>query len=230
LEDVFEFAAVIHINYTILINSYRDRGLKLPTDKDPLDSKTQAALDALRTPVNVQAVHLRPLRRTPEHGVPVCDLQLRTYSIRNLLLFADFAVRAAYYMGLCARGPIPLPRITERWTVPRSNFIFKKSQENFERITMRRLIQIQDGHPDVVKAWLAFLQKHQYHGVGMKANIWEYESLEAATKAGFDIEEGDYSRRREGPMLEKVNEILQSKQYKEGMKDFKAPADTELRM
>ncbi|OAL51285.1 ribosomal protein S10 [Pyrenochaeta sp. DS3sAY3a] len=207
----------------------KERGITLPNDKVPLDAKTQAALDALRTPINVRAVHLRPLRRAPEHGVPVCDLQLRTYSIRNLLLFADFAVRAAYYMGLPARGPIPLPRITERWTVPRSNFIFKKSQENFERITMRRLIQIQDGHPDVVKAWLAFLQKHQYHGVGMKANIWEYESLESATRAGYEVKEGDYSRRREGPVLEKVKEILGRDGFREAMKGHKTKGEVELR-
>ncbi|KAF1851120.1 30S ribosomal protein-like protein S10 [Cucurbitaria berberidis CBS 394.84] len=199
----------------------KERGITLPTDEPPLDPKTQAALDELRAPINVRAVHLRPLRRTPEHGVPVCDLQLRTYSIRNLLLFADFAVRAAYYMGLAARGPIPLPRITERWTVPRANFIFKKSQENFERVTMRRLIQIQDGHPDVVKAWLAFLQKHQYHGVGMKANIWEYESLDAATRAGYELKEGDHTRRREGSVLQKVDEILGSKGFKEAMKGHK---------
>ncbi|KAL5408248.1 hypothetical protein PMIN03_006615 [Paraphaeosphaeria minitans] len=205
------------------------RELRLPTDKDPLDPKTQEALDALRTPVNVQAVHLRPLRRVPTHGVPVCDLQLRTYSIRNLLLFADFAVRAAYYMGLCARGPIPLPRITERWTVPRANFIFKKSQENFERITMRRLIQIQDGHPDVVKAWLAFLQKHQYYGVGMKANIWEFESLEAATRAGYDLDADDHSRRREGPMIEKVQQILGTPAYKEALADYTTPESIESR-
>lgn len=207
----------------ILTDVRRARKSRLPTDKDPLDPETQAALDALRTPVNVQAIHLRPLRRAPTHGVPVCDLQLRTYSVRNLLLFADFAVRAAYYMGLCARGPIPLPRITERWTVPRANFVFKKSQENFERITMRRLIQIQDGHPDVVKAWLAFLQKHQYYGVGMKANIWEFESLEAATRAGYDLDADDYSRRREGPMMNKVKEILNSPAYKEALADYTQP-------
>lgn len=132
-------------------------------------------------------------------------------------------------MGLCARGPVPLPRITERWTVPRANFVFKKSQENFERVTMRRLIQIQDGHPDVVKAWLAFLEKHQYHGVGMKANIWEYESLEAATRAGYEIEEGDYSRRREGPMMEKVEEILNRKGFKEAMAGHKSEGEVQMR-
>jgi small subunit ribosomal protein S10 len=207
----------------------KERGITLPNEKEPLDPKTQAALDELRKPLNVRAVNMRPFRRSPLHGVPTCDLQLRTYSIRNLLLFADFAVRAAYYMGLAARGPIPLPRITERWTVPRSNFIFKKSQENFERITMRRLIQIQDGHPDVVKAWLAFLAKHQYHGVGMKANIWEYEDLETATRAGYTLEEGDVSRRREGAMMEKVDEILNSKGYKEAMRDHKSPGEIEYR-
>ena len=76
-----------------------------------------------------------------------------------------------------------------------------------------------------MKAWLAFLQKHQYYGVGMKANIWEYESLEAATRAGYDLEEGDYSRRREGAVMQKVEEILGGKGYKEAMKGYKNKAE-----
>jgi len=51
------------------------------------------------------------------------------------------------------------------------------SQENFERITLRRLIQIKDGNPQVVQAWLAFVRKHAFYGVGMKANVWEHESI-----------------------------------------------------
>ncbi|KAL1873977.1 hypothetical protein VTK73DRAFT_678 [Phialemonium thermophilum] len=128
----------------------------------------------LRYPRNLQALYLKPLRREAKHGLPTCDLQLRSYSVRNLEFFCDFALRAAYYLGLPAFGPVPLPRLTERWTVPKSSFIFKKSQENFERITLRRLIQIRDGHPETVQVWLAFLKKHAYHGVGMKANVWEY--------------------------------------------------------
>ena len=61
--------------------------------------------------------------------------------------------------------------------MPRGNFVHKKSQENFERITMRRLIQIHDGHPETVQIWLAFIRKHAYYGVGMKANVWEHEKL-----------------------------------------------------
>jgi ribosomal protein S10 len=91
--------------------------------------------------------------------------------------FADFAIRAAYYLNLPVSGPVPLPRIVERWTVPRSNFVHKSSQENFERITLRRLIQIKDGNLQAVQAWLAFLRKHAFYGVGMKANVWEHDSL-----------------------------------------------------
>ncbi|PWY63707.1 30S ribosomal protein S10, mitochondrial precursor [Aspergillus heteromorphus CBS 117.55] len=141
--------------------------------KDRLDSIGSKA----RLPRSVQAVYLRPLRRQVEYGLPVCDLQLRSYSVRNVEFFADFAVRAAYYLKLPVSGPVPLPRMIERWTVPRSNFVHKKSQENFERITLRRLIQIKDGNPQVVQAWLAFLRKHAFYGVGMKANVWEHESL-----------------------------------------------------
>lgn len=97
--------------------------------------------------------------------------------MRNLEFFADFAVRAAYYLKLPLSGPVPLPRIVERWTFTRSHFVHKKSQENFERITLRRLIQIKDGNLQAVQAWLAFLRKHAFYGVGMKANIWEHEKL-----------------------------------------------------
>lgn len=65
----------------------------------------------------------------------------------------------------------------ERWTVTRSNFVHKKSKENFERITLRRLIQIKDGHPETVQLWLAFLRKHAFYGVGMKANVWDFDDL-----------------------------------------------------
>jgi ribosomal protein S10 len=144
-----------------------------------------------RMPRSWEAFWLAPLKREAQYGVPSCDLQLRSYSIRNLEFFCDFALRAAYYLGLAASGPIPLPRMTEKWTVPRSHFIFKKSQENFTRTTLRRLIQIKDGHPETVQVWLAFLEKHAYYGIGMKANVWEFSKLDVAKtmdKSGKEVE------------------------------------------
>ncbi|KAK3939953.1 hypothetical protein QBC46DRAFT_364500 [Diplogelasinospora grovesii] len=142
-----------------------------------------------RMPRSLEALYLKPLRREAQYGVPSCDLQLRSYSVRNLEFFCDFALRAAYFLGLPAFGPVPLPRKTERWTVPKSSFIFKKSQENFERITMRRLIQIKDGHPETVQIWLAFLQKHAYYGIGMKANVWEFGNIEVGKTLDASVKE-----------------------------------------
>ncbi|PKS11857.1 hypothetical protein jhhlp_001151 [Lomentospora prolificans] len=174
----------------------------------------------LRYPRSVQALYLRPLRREARYGVPSCDLQLRSYSVRSLEFYADFALRAAYYLKLPAFGPVPLPRITERWTVPRSSFIFKKSQENFERITMRRLIQIRDGNPETVQIWLAFLQKHAYAGVGMKANLWEFGKLapdgDLEANASQELEErwSHFGLDRSLGTPDAIEELLRSRRFK----------------
>jgi len=57
------------------------------------------------------------------------------------------------------------------------HFIHKKSQENFERKTLRRLIQIKDGDAETVEVWLAFVKKYAYYGIGMKANVWSFEKV-----------------------------------------------------
>lgn len=176
-----------------------------------------------RLPRNVQAFYLQPLRREAKYNVPSCNLQLRSYSVRPLESFCDFALRAAYYLGLPAYGPTPLPKIIQRWTVPKASFIFKKSQENFERITRRRLIQIRDGHPQTVQIWLAFLQKHQQAGVGMKANVWEFSSLDVAKELDQAYEEAKplinkkfklLGQDKEIATVEKVDELLTSERYK----------------
>ncbi|KAI2639508.1 ribosomal protein S10 [Hypomontagnella submonticulosa] len=177
----------------------------------------------VRLPRAVQALYLQPLRREAQYGVPTCDLQLRSFSIPNLEFFCDFALRAAYYLNLPAFGPVPLPKITERWTVPRSHFIFKKSQENFERITRRRLIQIRDGHPESVQIWLAYLQKHAYYGIGMKANVWEFDSLETGKKMDSQMKSlqeiveqkmEHFGRDKTPGTVEKVKELLASERFR----------------
>ncbi|KAG5513199.1 hypothetical protein PMAC_001569 [Pneumocystis sp. 'macacae'] len=126
---------------------------------------------------NVQAAYLEPLRRPSQYGIVTCSLQMRSFEVPRLAFFADFSMRVAYYMGLCASGPVPLPRRIERWTVPRGPFAHSKSKENFERITYKRLITIKDGHYRVIDTWLAYLAKHIMSGVGMKAHVFRYEEI-----------------------------------------------------
>ncbi|KTW27175.1 ribosomal protein S10 [Pneumocystis jirovecii RU7] len=130
-----------------------------------------------KLPPNVQAAYLEPLRRPARYGIITCSLQMRSFEVHRLAFFADFSMRAAYYIGLCASGPVPLPKRIERWTVPRGPFVHSKSKENFERITYKRLITIKDGHPRVVDTWLAYLAKHVMSGIGMKAHVFRYEAI-----------------------------------------------------
>jgi small subunit ribosomal protein S10 len=54
--------------------------------------------------------------------------------------------------GANVRGPVPLPNKIERFTVLRSPFIDKKSREQFELKTHKRLVDILDCPPQTVDA------------------------------------------------------------------------------
>ena len=61
-------------------------------------------------------------------------------------------VRAAEKTGGVVRGPIPLPTRRERWTVLRSPHVDKKSREQFELRTHKRLIDIVESRPQTIDA------------------------------------------------------------------------------
>ena len=61
-------------------------------------------------------------------------------------------VRTAEKTGAQVSGPIPLPTRIQRWTVLRSPHIDKKSREQFEMRTHKRLLDIVDPTPHTVDA------------------------------------------------------------------------------
>ncbi|GBD42062.1 30S ribosomal protein S10 [bacterium HR39] len=61
-------------------------------------------------------------------------------------------VGTARRTGARVRGPIPLPTRIERFTVNRSPHIDKKSREQFEIRTHKRLLDIIDPTPQTVDA------------------------------------------------------------------------------
>ena len=61
-------------------------------------------------------------------------------------------VRTAQKTGASVRGPIPLPTRRERWTVLRSPHVDKKSREQFELKTHKRVIDILDSRAQTVDA------------------------------------------------------------------------------
>ena len=61
-------------------------------------------------------------------------------------------VRTVEKTGALVSGPVPLPTRTQRWTVLRSPHVDKKSREQFELKTHKRLIEIPESKPNTVDA------------------------------------------------------------------------------
>ncbi|MDR2681649.1 MAG: 30S ribosomal protein S10 [Holosporaceae bacterium] len=77
---------------------------------------------------------------------------LRAYDHRILDYSTNEIVMTAKRTGASVRGPVPLPNRTERFTVLRSPHIDKKSREQFELKTHKRLVDILDCPPQTVDA------------------------------------------------------------------------------
>src|SRR5258707_9077747 len=71
-------------------------------------------------------------------------IRLKAYDHRVLDQSAQRIVETAERTGARVVGPVPLPTRIERFTVKRSPFIDKNSQEHFEIRTHKRLIDVLD--------------------------------------------------------------------------------------
>ena len=69
-------------------------------------------------------------------------IRLKAYDNRVLDQSTTEIVDTARRTGARVAGPIPLPTVTNRWTVLRSPHVDKKSREQFEIRTHKRLLDI----------------------------------------------------------------------------------------
>ncbi len=79
-------------------------------------------------------------------------IRLKAFDHRVLDLSTAEIVNTARRTGAGVRGPIPLPTRIEKFTVLRSPHIDKKSREQFEIRTHKRLLDIVDPTPQTVDA------------------------------------------------------------------------------
>ena len=77
---------------------------------------------------------------------------LKAYDHRILDYSTNEIVMTARRTGARVHGPVPLPNRIERFTVLRSPHIDKKSREQFEMRTHKRLVDIMDCPPQTVDA------------------------------------------------------------------------------
>ncbi len=79
-------------------------------------------------------------------------IRLKAFDHRMLDQSTKEIVSTAKRTGAQVRGPIPLPTRIEKFTVNRSPHVDKKSREQFEVRTHRRLLDIVDPTPHTVDA------------------------------------------------------------------------------
>ena len=79
-------------------------------------------------------------------------IRLKAFDHRVLDASTREIVSTAKRTGANVRGPIPLPTRIEKFTVNRSPHIDKKSREQFEMRTHKRLLDIVDPTPQTVDA------------------------------------------------------------------------------
>ena len=79
-------------------------------------------------------------------------IRLKAFDHRVLDQSTREIVNTAKRTGARVRGPIPLPTRIERFTVLRSPHVDKKSREQFEIRTHKRLIDIFEPTPQTVDA------------------------------------------------------------------------------
>ena len=79
-------------------------------------------------------------------------IRMEAYDHRILDQSAADIIETAKRTGAKVSGPIPLPTRMERYTVLRSPHVDKKSREQFEMRTHKRLIDILEPTPKTVDA------------------------------------------------------------------------------
>ena len=77
-------------------------------------------------------------------------IRLKAFDHRVLDNSAREIVNTAKRTGAQVRGPIPLPTVKNRYTVLRSPHVDKKSREQFELRTHKRLLDILEPTPQTI--------------------------------------------------------------------------------
>ncbi|KAM0746810.1 ribosomal protein S10 [Meredithblackwellia eburnea MCA 4105] len=121
--------------------------------------------------------HHVPIPPTSNIHVATLHLRSHTTSLASLSFFTSFALRSARALGIPTSNIVYLPTRSSLYTVPRSPFAHKKSQENFQKKEHRRAVKVFDADEKVLDVWFGFLRREAMGGVGMKVQRFEYKEV-----------------------------------------------------
>ncbi len=91
-------------------------------------------------------------KQTKEDTKARIHIKLKAYDNKVIDNSARQITETAMRYGSEIAGPVPLPTEKRKYTVNRSSFVHKKSREQFEIRTHKRLIDILSPNPKVIDA------------------------------------------------------------------------------
>ncbi|MGV6801922.1 MAG: 30S ribosomal protein S10 [bacterium] len=96
-------------------------------------------------------------------------IRLKAFDHRILDASAIEIVNTAKRTGAQVRGPIPLPTNIDKYTVLRSPHVNKKSREQFEMRTHKRMLDIVEPTPQTIEA---LMKLDLSAGVDVQIKAW----------------------------------------------------------
>ena len=106
-------------------------------------------------------------------------IKLKSYDHNLVDKSAEKIVRTVKTTGAIVSGPIPLPTHKRIFTVNRSTFVNKKSREQFELSSYKRLIDIYSSTAKTVDALMKLEPRYEGDQVGLG---WKMGELTEADK------------------------------------------------
>lgn len=90
--------------------------------------------------------------KTKKEVAPKLRIRVRAYDYKILDASVKQIMDTALRHDATVHGPIPLPTEIKKYTVNRSTFVHKKSREQFEMRTHKRLLDIENPTPKLIDA------------------------------------------------------------------------------
>lgn len=115
----------------------------------------------------------------PNHSSTlVCNAELSGFMPDHLDFVSYFASVSANQLRMPISKVIHLPIETIKWHTVKGPFVHAKTKEVFERQTHKRLIQVFDTHPDLVREWIKYVNENLPHGVDLKVEKFEWDKVD----------------------------------------------------
>ena len=118
------------------------------------------------------------------HSIPVALLHFRSYFPHLLDFQTHFVLHSAHLLGIPVSQPAHLPIQRTLVTVLKSPFVHKKAMENWDRKTYKRSVKVWDCDPAVLSGWLAYLERNNVEGVGIRITRWEWAGMDLLEDTG----------------------------------------------